>query len=944
MSEVSTKLRNSIRLLGNSLGDTIIEQEGHAVFELEEEIRKFAKAWRTGELTSPQKLKALLPELLKDMHRVQAVLKAFTTYFQLINLAEEQERVRVLRDRQRHATLDAPMRESIAQAVRRLREEGLTADDVRTLLRDLLIMPVLTAHPTESKRRTIQNKLRSIGHIIDELDRSDLLPKRRTRLLEELREDIVVLWQSDETRDRRPTVMDEVRNGMYYFESPLLQLVPEIYRELETNLREVYQGETFELPNFLRYGSWIGGDRDGNPFVTIPVSEQAIRLQKDTALHFYSKVLDELDNHLTSATTRVGFSAELLHSIEADLALVPAEEREQLDWFRLEPYRQKIILMYRRLLATLDENRLPWSEREAHPRAYRNATQFLNDLRLIETSLRANKGGRLADGHLADLILCVQIFGFHLATLDIRQHAERHRSAVAEVMQRYQLAQNYLELSETGKVALLRQEVLNPRPLTARLDFAEETNQTLELFRFIRHAHEQVDPQVIQTYIISMTTGVSNLLEVLLMAKDAGLFGKIDISPLFETIEDLRAAPEIMTQLFEDPIYREHLQQRGYHQQIMIGYSDSNKDGGFLRSTWMLYRAQRSLAQVCDEHGIKLTLFHGRGGTLGRGGGPANRAILAQPPESVRGRIKITEQGEVISNRYDNPEVARRHLEQLVHAVLLTSGHRPRYSQENRWATIMDEISQSAFEKYRSLVEHPRFITYFTDTTPIAHIDRMNIGSRPARRKATQSIFDLRAIPWVFAWTQSRVNLTSWYGVGTALERWVNGEGEANSTEFEIRNVETDNPQSATRNPQSSDPNERLEILREMYKKWPFFRTMLGNLQVGMSKADMHIALLYADLTDEETRNIIFNDILEEFARTEQMILQITGESELLDNEPWLQRSIKLRNPYVDPLNYIQVALMERMRQESDPELLEKMQAAVLLSVNGVAAGLQNVG
>ena len=931
MSEVSSKLRNTIRLLGNSLGDTIIEQEGREIFELEEEIRKFAKAWRTGELHSPQKLRALLPQLLKDSHRVQAVLKSFTTYFQLVNLAEEQERVRVLRDRQRHATVDAPMRESIAQGVRRLREEGLSADDVRTLLRDLLIMPVLTAHPTESKRRTIQNKLRSIGHIIDELDRGDLLPKRRHELFEELREDVVVLWQSDETRDRRPTVMDEVRNGMYYFESPLLQLVPEIYRELEENLRETYHGETFEIPNFLRYGSWIGGDRDGNPYVTVPVSEQAIRLQKETALNFYSTVLDELDNHLTSATTRVGFSPELLQSIEHDLALVPAEEREKLDWFRLEPYRQKIILMFRRLQATREENRLAWAERVPNPRAYRNADQFLHDLRLISASLTANKGSRLANGRLADLMRSVTIFGFHLATLDIRQHAERHRSAVGEVMERYHLAQSYSRLSEDEKVELLRQEIVNPRPLTAQLNFSEETNQTLELFRFIRHAHEQVDPQVIQTYIISMTTGVSNLLEVLLMAKDAGIFGKIDISPLFETIEDLRAAPEIMTRLFNDPVYQEHFQQRGYQQQIMIGYSDSNKDGGFLRSTWMLYRAQRALAKVCDEQGIKLTLFHGRGGTLGRGGGPANRAILAQPPESVRGRIKITEQGEVISNRYDNPEVARRHLEQLVHAVLLTTGHRPRYALENAWSLIMDTMSQTAFDKYRSLVEHPRFLTYFQDTTPIAHIDRMNIGSRPARRKATQSIFDLRAIPWVFAWTQSRVNLTSWYGVGTALEQWVNGAVASGES-------------SQSPNPQTQTSEERMQTLREMHTNWPFFRTMLGNVQVGMSKADMHIAMLYADLTDAETRKTIFEDILEEFARTEKMILAITGQSELLDNEPWLQRSIKLRNPYVDPLNYIQVALMEQMRNERDPEMLEKMQAAVLLSVNGVAAGLQNVG
>ncbi len=930
MSDVSTKLRNSIRLLGNLLGETIIEQEGRAIFELEEEIRQFAKAWRSGDRATPAKIESLLPELIDNPERTQAVLKAFTTYFQLVNLAEEQERVRVLRDRQRAQTAETPMRESIAQAVQRLREEGLTADDVRATLRDLLIMPVLTAHPTESKRRTIQNKLRSIGHEIDELERGDLPPARRAKLMEQLREDIVVLWQSDETRDRRPTVMDEVRNGMYYFESPLLQLVSEIYRETERALHETY-GEEFELPPFLLYGSWIGGDRDGNPNVSIEISEQAIRVQKETVLRYYSRVLDELDNHLTSATTRVGFSEALLNSIQTDLLLIPEEEQKQLDWFRLEPYRQKVILMYRRLQASLEENRQRWEDRKINPRAYRSAAEFANDLNLICDSLNENKGTRLAQGRLADLMRTVKIFGFHLVVLDIRQHADRHRSAIAEVAQRCRLADEYASLSEADKVALLSEEIVNPRPLTARLDFSRETNETLSLLRFIRRAHEEVDPAVIQTYIISMTTGVSNVLEVLLMAKDAGLFGAIDIAPLFETIEDLRAAPEIMTSLFNDEVYHRHLQARGYQQQIMIGYSDSNKDGGFLRSNWMLYRAQRALAKVCDQHGIRLTLFHGRGGTLGRGGGPANRAILSQPPESVRGRIKLTEQGEVISNRYDNPEVAQRHLEQLVNAVLLTSGRRPQYALEEQWSLILDEVSQTAFATYRALVEHERFINYFHDTTPIEHIDRLNIGSRPARRKATSSIFDLRAIPWVFSWTQSRVNLTSWYGVGTALEGWVNAEGETISQSPNL-------PISKT------EGSDRLAQLQEMYRTWPFFRTMLGNVQVGMAKADMAIASLYADLTDPETRKLIFEEILTEYTRTERIVLAISGQHTLLDNEPWLQRSIRLRNPYVDPLNYIQVALIKRLRSESDPEKIAKMQAAVLLSVNGIAAGLQNVG
>jgi phosphoenolpyruvate carboxylase len=916
MNQESRKLRSTIRLLGNLLGETIVEQEGRAIYELEEEIRKLAKAWRAGDRSTPAKIQALVPDMLNEMPRVFAVLKAFTTYFQLVNLAEEQERVRVLRNRLHAHSWETPMRETIAYGVRRLHEEGFTADDIRTFLRDLLIMPVLTAHPTESKRRTVQHKLRSIAQTLDRLDNSELSSMRREHLERRLSEDIVLLWQSDETRSSRLTVMDEVRNGIYYFETTLLQLVPQIYRELERTLTEYYPHENFDIPAFLRYGSWIGGDRDGNPNVTVDISEQALRAQREIVLKYYSDVVYSLYRHMSPSTQRVGVSQQLLDSLQHDFAMLPTQEQKRLETrFKQEPYRRKLIIMYRRLQAAIEESKHAWGSGLHTSFAYRHATQFLHDLRLIQTSLHQNKGARLAEGRLSDLIRAVEVFGFHLATLDIRQHAERHRSAIAEVFSAYRLCEEYTALSDAEKAALLRDQIANPRPLTARLVFSAETNETFEVFRFIRRAHNAIAPEAIQTYIISMTTGVSNLLEVLLMANDADLFGAINIAPLFETIDDLVAAPQIMRALFEDPVYRRHLEQRSYHQQVMIGYSDSNKDGGYLRSNWMLYRAQRALAQVCDEYGIRLTLFHGRGGTLGRGGGPANRAILAQPPESVRGRIKLTEQGEVISNRYDNAEIAHRHLEQLVNAILLTSGKRPHYAQEETWASIMDEMSLAAYEKYRALVEHPLFLRFFHETTPIDYIDHLNIGSRPARRKTTNAIFDLRAIPWVFAWTQSRVNLTGWYGVGTALERWV-----------------------------SQDEPRRLAALREMVQNWPFFRTLLGNVQVSMGKADIAIASLYAGLTSDELRLLIFADIVAEYKRTEKLLLQITDQIELLENEPWLQQSIRLRNPYVDPLNYIQVELLRQLRASHHSALTGQMQAALLLSVNGIAAGLQNVG
>ncbi|MCB0060709.1 MAG: phosphoenolpyruvate carboxylase, partial [Caldilineaceae bacterium] len=852
-----------------------------------------------------------------------------TIYFQLVNLAEEQQRVHILREREQRAhSQNVPMDETIAHAIARLREEGLDGEEIQALLKELFIVPVFTAHPTESKRRTILFKLKQIADALYQLNYQTLLPAEEDAIVQQIRENVVLLWQSDETRDRRPTVMDEVREGLFYFEATLFHLVPRIYRELERALAEYYPDQQFTLSSFLRYGSWIGGDRDGNPFVTLDVTEEAIREQKETILKLYNIEVDALYNNLSSAQTRVTISDALAASIERDFTLVPEDEIEVLERFRFEPYRQKLIMMFRRLRATRAMNGERWQNRASRSpdeapqnrRAYASVDEFLHDLYLIRESLNANKGERLAQGRLAGLIRAAEIFGFHLATLDIRQHADRHRSAMTEVLERYGIAPNYAEMDEAARVALLSREIASERPLTARLDFSEATNETIELFRLIRRARQEVGKPIIETYIISMTTSVSNLLEVLLFARDAGLFGEIEVSPLFETIDDLLAAPRIMTALFENEIYRKHLAARGNRQQIMIGYSDSNKDGGYLRANWMLFQAQRTLAQVCDMYGIQLTLFHGRGGTLGRGGGPTNRAILAQPPESVRGRIRVTEQGEVVSSRYDDEAIAHRHLEQLVNAVLLSSGRRPVYPKSDLWAETMETLSQAAYTKYRSLVEKPNFVRYFHEATPIDHVDQLNIGSRPARRKKTEAIFDLRAIPWVFAWTQSRVNLPSWYGVGTALGDWLtDGEGDELNA-------------------------ERLSALREMYQEWPFFRTVLDNIQVGLGKADIHIARLYARLADADLQAEIFDDLTAEFARTRTMLLAITEMQELLDNEQWLQRSIRLRNPYVDPLNYIQVSLLRELRKEGPLPHRDLLQSGVNLSVNGIAAGLQNVG
>lgn len=583
--------------------------------------------------------------------------------------------------------------------------------------------------------------------------------------------------------------------------------------------------------------------------------------------------------------------------------------------FELEPYRQQLILIYRKLKLTRQASQIDWAD-DVENSGYVSANELLDDLNLVRESLEANKGESLVEGKLADLIRRVEVFGFHLATLDVRQHAGRHRSAIAEILDRYEITNGYETLPAGEKTAVLSDLISSSRPVASKLEFSDETNEVLSVCHLIRTAQDRIGPEAMQTYIISMTECVSNLLEVLLMIQDAGLFGKVDIVPLFETVNDLKQAPETLNRLFENPAYKRHLEQRKNCQQIMIGYSDSNKDGGYLQANWKLFTAQRQMAATCRERGVELTLFHGRGGSLGRGGGPANRAILAQPPESVNGRIRVTEQGEVVSSRYSNPAIARRHLQQLVHAVVCSTGKRPAYSKLQRWSEIMDQISEIGYRMYRDLVDHPKFIEYFQTATPIELVETLNIGSRPSRRKSSNKIDDLRAIPWVFSWTQSRANLSSWYGIGTAIKEWCDSESGA------------------------------IDEIQEMYEQWPFFTTLFKNVHLGLGRSDMDISGLYARLADQEIATEIYESIKTEFDLTCQKVLTVTQDNEILDTESWLQHSIKVRNPYVDPLNYIQVALLERLRGDETFSDSDRSELIRILSnsVNGIAAGLQNVG
>ncbi len=916
MSPENDRLSEQIHLLGDLLGETIVEQEGRAVFDLVEEVRASAKAHRCGDEPAGERLLHRIEAL--PLPEARGVAKAFATYFKLVNLAEDEERVRVLRRREREAAeAGLPAGETVAAAVRELGEAGMTADALQSLLDRLLVMPVFTAHPTEAKRRTILTKLVGIAELLRQLDFESPTPEQELRALEGLREELVSLWQTEETRAYKPDVMDEVRNGLFFFETTLYDLAPEVVRALERAVGQRYPG--LRVPSScLRFGSWMGGDRDGNPFVTTAVTELALRAHNEVALRLLRRGIERLHGHL-STTERLGVEPELVASLAEDAALYPEEARRAEERYRRQPYRQKLRYVYRKLAATLEASGRPWrADHRPLLGTYHDAAGLVRDLTLLQDSLRRHRGARLAEGRLGTLVRQAEIFGFHLASLDLRQHSERNAGALAEMMRRYGLAADFDQAAEEERAQILTTEILGGRPFAPhRLDFSPETNETLELFRLVRRAHERIGPRAIETYIVSMTRGPSDLLSVLLLAQDAGVSDGLDIVPLFETVADLHAAPVTMERLFANPAYARHLRQRGGAQTVMVGYSDSNKDGGYLTANWELHLAQRALAAVCRRHGVSLTLFHGRGGSVGRGGGPANRAILAQPPESVCGRLRVTEQGESITNRYGNPALARRHLEQLLHAVLVASGPRPggTPSRGGAWERAMSELAPAAETSYRELVyEIPSLVRYLHAATPLEEIGQLNIGSRPSRRASGEGLAELRAIPWVFAWTQSRVTLAGWYGLGSAIEGWAGLD------------------------------QQRWALLGTMYREWAFFRTVVDNAQLALREADMLIARVYATLAGAEDREAVFPRIECEFRKSEAALRRLTGQRDLLDASPWLQRSIRVRNPYIDPMNYVQVALLRRLQSRPEDPLAEDLRATVRLTVNGIAAGLRNTG
>lgn len=924
MDAMTNTLPENVRMLGELLGEVIREQAGDRVFEVEEQIRLLSRQWRSGDEAANSRIGEIIAAVIHDLPLTADILKAFSTFFQLVNLAEEHERIRILNERADQAFVSGiAMDETPLAALQTLHREGMSAAGLAGFLQRMSVIPVFTAHPTESRRRIT---LQILGHLSDTLRQLEAVGEsshRRPELDEQLRDAITLLWQCDERRNRKPTVMDEVRNtGLYFFENTLFDVVPRVYEELERAIGEVFPGEAdrIPVPGLLRFGSWIGGDRDGNPFVTAGTTREAIHAQMDCVLNRYLQDVHELYETLAISRGRAGFDAGFLSDLQSDVDSLDASEQETLSWFRQEPYRQKLILVFRRLIATVqqtNQDRLDDPVSVPDPRAYPGPEHFEQDLQSIANSLLENRGQSIVRGKLSRLIRRVQVFGFHLASLDIRQHSGRYRAAVGKILAGQRRTVDYEALSEAERVELLSGLIQDGAVASDPSGFDDDTRETLALFEAIGQIQQRAGRRSIDSCIISMCESVSNVLEVLLLTRQAGLAGQLDIVPLFETIDDLNRAPTTMQALFANPVYRQHLDQRQGQQQIMIGYSDSNKDGGYLAANWMLFKAQRRLARTCRDHHVDLMLFHGRGGSLGRGGGPANRAILSQPAESIRGRLKVTEQGEVISSRYSQPEIARRHLQQLLHAVLCSGGQRPVYNQLDRWSQVMDELGELALGTYRQLVENPDFVAFFHQATPGDQIGQLNLGSRPAKRRASNRITDLRAIPWVFSWTQSRMGLPAWYGVGSAFEQWLDAQ---------------------------ADPQAGLRELQSMYRQWPYFSTLIKNVHVGLGRADMSIAGLYTRLAERPGRERIFGVIRSEYDTTRNLILLISNTDEILDTEPWLQTSISLRNPYVDPMNCIQVALLEQIRQQGGDTESEVIQNLILQSINGIAAGLQNVG
>ncbi|RRJ27725.1 phosphoenolpyruvate carboxylase [Halocatena pleomorpha] len=893
----SRDVRQDVRELGALLGEVLESQASEGAFDAVESLRTTAIDYRRGERESRaalhEDLMALAPE------RRRSVARAFTTYFELINLAEERERIRSIRSASQNQELAGSFSD-VATALNDVDEST-----VQQIVDDVLIEPTFTAHPTEARRKTIKAKLRSIESILETLDERTLTDIEREHLERELHTEVTSLWQTAQVRSRRPTPDDEAHNVQWYLEHVLFDVVGDVYTEFES-VCESDMAASIDVPKLFEFRSWAGSDRDGNPHVTPEVTSRTLARQREIILERYQDALDSLRLVLSHDRTRLSLGPEFRHSLEKDREELPQVADTAAEAYSDEPYRQKIRLMSERLDRIGD----------VRPGGYPDAAAFAEDLTVLTESVRNNGGEAIVESHLAPLQRQVDTFDFTLASLDLRDHRENHTATVGELLQREGV--EYENRSESERVELLTDSIIQAESVIDLTDTAELSETAARVCeRFVRLADWQAEygSNAIDTYCISMTEQPSHVLEVLFLADQADVvslpdYAGIDVVPLLETKHALSNAREIMGTLFENEAYAQALSLRGDTQEIMLGYSDSNKENGFLAANWALYRNQRRLGNITEEFDIDLRLFHGRGGSISRGGGPMNEALLALPPETVTGEVKFTEQGEAIAEKYANPRIAERNLEQMLTAQLrarLETMQESKAPIQSQWVDAMETMADTAREAYQDLLTTDGFVSYFEQATPIPVIETLNLGSRPASRSDERSVEDLRAIPWVFSWTQSRCILPGWYGLATGIESYLE--------------------------------NGNVETLQEMYEQWPFFRTTLDNAALAIARTDLEIAAEYADLADDELRDRIFPLLSDEHERARELVLTITNRDHLIDRE-WLRKSLKRRNPYVDPLNLLQVQLLGTDPDDRSPE----EERALRLTVNGIAAGMQNTG
>lgn len=922
-------LIDDIRLLGRILGDVIRQQEGKATFDRIEQIRKLSVAFRRdADENADLELKKILKSLPSD--QAVSVIRAFTYFSHLANLAEDRHHIRRRAVHERAGDLQVG---SLSMALSRLREANIDKTQIVKTLAKSHISPVLTAHPTEVQRKSILDAERAIARLLAERD--GLLPRELKRNESLIQARVTQLWQTRLLRFSKLTVADEIDNSLSHYESTFLQQIPRLYSDLEEDLGlSAHQ----RVAPFLRMGQWIGGDRDGNPNVTAETLRLALRSQADMAIRHHLTELHHLGAELSVSA--------MLNSITPDMQALAERSPDTNAHRQDEPYRRALTGMYARLAATLTH--LTGGQAARHAIApqnpYASANECLADLRTIEASLRAHHGEALAATRLRSIIRAWEVFGFHLATVDLRQSSDQHEAVVAELLSVARVHMDYSALSESDKRELLLRQLNDARPLrVAGAPYSAHSLGELAIFDAARTGREQLGPHAIRHCIISHTESVSDLLEVLLLQKEAGLMhgllgedARTDliVVPLFETIEDLAQSATIMREYYALPgigamVRRGHCDGYG-EQDVMLGYSDSNKDGGIFTSNWSLYQAETALVQLFDDMNaqtpkhspIALRMFHGRGGTVGRGGGPSYQAILAQPPGTVRGQIRLTEQGEVIGSKYANPDIGRRNLETLVAATLEATLLQPTRSATPAFLSAAAELSRLSMGAYRALVyETPGFTDYFFAATPIREIAELNIGSRPASRKATQRIEDLRAIPWGFSWGQCRLTLPGWYGFGSAVQAFMQANG-------------------------ASGVAAQKAVLQSMFKQWPFFSTLLSNMDMVMAKSDLALASRYSELVpDKRLRQRMFGAIEAEWHLTTKALATITGEKQRLVDNAALQRSMRHRFPYIDPLHHLQVELIRRFRAgKTEADRDEKVRRGIHLSINGIAAGLRNTG